>query len=237
MPQISSYPYDVVVQDQDAWIGTDAITRQTKQYTASAVATYLNIKGKISIGAQLPYQFITTANKSLGTFSLPTGGVGVPFSSITALKISESDLAGASAVAFLQYMIGSDIMIGQMNAPSIFGHYKILTYSVDPNDAQFYDLTLGFIGGNGSLTNDYYYDILNFTLASASQDKTFVFTQGVPAVTWTIQHNLGKFPSVSVVDTVNTVNGQVYYGDVKYIDSNNLTVTFASQFSGKAYLN
>jgi len=100
MPQISSYPYDVVVQDQDAWIGTDAFNRQTKQYTASAVATYLNIKGKISIGAQLPYQFITTANKSLGTFSLPTGGAGVSFSSITALKISESDLAGASAVSY-----------------------------------------------------------------------------------------------------------------------------------------
>ncbi len=39
MSQISSYPFDVVVQDQDAWIGTDAHNRQTKQYTASAVAT------------------------------------------------------------------------------------------------------------------------------------------------------------------------------------------------------
>ena len=237
MPQISSYPYDVVVQDQDAWIGTDAMTRQTKQYTASAVATYLNIKGKISIGAQLPYQFIITPNSSGGTFALPFGGNAIEFSAVNEIKISASDLSGASSIAFLQYMVGSNIMIGQMNAPSIFGHYKILSYTVDPNNAQFYDLTVGFIGGNGSLTNDYYYDILNFTLASASQDKTFVFTQGVPAVTWTIQHNLGKFPSVSVVDTVNTVNGQVYYGDVKYIDSNNLTVTFASQFSGKAYLN
>jgi len=233
MPQISSYPYDVVVQDQDAWIGTDAFNRQTKQYTASAVATYLNIKGKISIGAQLPYQFITTANKSLGTFSLPTGGVGVSFSSITALKISESDLSGASSIAFLEYMIGSDIMIGQMNAPSIFGHYKILTYTVDPNDAQFYNLTVGFIGGNGSLTNNYYYDILNFTLASASQDKTFVFDQAVPSAVWTITHNLGKFPSVSVVDTQK----EVYWGNVEYINSNQLKVTFSGSFAGQAFLN
>ena len=49
MAQISSYPYDAVVQDQDAWIGTDSTTRATKQFTASAVATYLNVKGKISI--------------------------------------------------------------------------------------------------------------------------------------------------------------------------------------------
>ena len=105
MAQISSYPYDAVVQDQDAWIGTDSTTRATKQFTASAVATYLNIKGKISIGAQLPYQFIVTPNDAGGTFALSSGGNAIEFSAVTALKISASDLAGASAVAFLQYMI------------------------------------------------------------------------------------------------------------------------------------
>jgi len=236
MPQISSYPYDVVVQDQDAWIGTDAFNRQTKQYTASAVATYLNIKGKISIGAQLPYKFTSVVASGVGTMSLTSGGVS-SFANLTSLKIHKDDLGGGDTVKFFEYLLNSDIMISQMNAPSIFGHYKISTYSVDSNNPNLYNINLNHIGSNGSLTNDYYYDIFNFTLASASQDKTFVFTQGVPAVTWTIQHNLGKFPSVSVVDTANTVNGQVYYGDVKYIDSNNLTVTFASQFSGKAYLN
>ena len=233
MAQISSYPYDAVVQDQDAWIGTDSTTRSTKQFTASAVATYLNIKGKISIGAQLPYQFIVTPNEAGGTFALSSGGNAIQFSAVTALKISASDLAGASAVAFLQYMVGSDIMIGQMNAPSIFGHYKILSYTVDANDAQFYDLTLGFIGGNGSLVNDYYYDILNFTLASASQDKTFVFDQAVPSAVWTITHNLGKFPSVSVVDTQK----EVYWGNIEYINSNQLKVTFSGSFAGQAFLN
>ena len=233
MPQISSYPYDVVVQDQDAWIGTDAITRQTKQYTASAVATYLNIKGKISIGAQLPYQFIITPNSSGGTFALPFGGNAIEFSAVNEIKISASDLSGASSIAFLQYMVGSNIMIGQMNAPSIFGHYKILTYSVDPNDALFYRLTLAHIGSNGSLTNNYYYDIFNFTLASASQDKTFVFNQDAPAAVWDITHNLGKFPSVSAVDTQKTI----YWGNVNYISTNRLTITFTSAFAGQAFLN
>lgn len=233
MAQISSYPYDAVVQDQDAWIGTDSITRATKQFTASAVATYLNVKGKISIGAQMPYKFIVTPNDAGGTFALLSGGNAIEFSAVTALKISASDLAGSSAVAFLQYMVGSDIMIGQMNAPSIFGHYKILSYTVDANDAQFYDLTVGFIGGNGSLVNDYYYDILNFTLASASQDKTFVFDQAVPSAVWTITHNLGKFPSVSVVDTQK----EVYWGNIEYINSNQLKVTFSGSFAGQAFLN
>ena len=236
MAQISSYPYDAVVQDQDAWIGTDSTTRATKQFTASAVATYLNVKGKISIGAQMPYQFVVTPNAAGGTFALPAGGNGIPFSSITSLRISANDLSSESTIKFFEYLVGSDLMIGQMGAVSIFGHFKISTYSIDPDDNSYYIISLNHIGSNGSLVNDNYYDIFNFTLASAS-DKTFVFTQGVAATTWNIQHNLGKFPSVGVVDTASVANGQLYYGDVKYIDSNNLTVTFKSEFSGKAYLN
>lgn len=236
MAQISSYPYDAVVQDQDAWIGTDSTTRATKQFTASAVATYLNIKGKVSIGAQMPYKFYSTVTAGGGSVSLTGGGGGIPFANVTSLRISNQDLSGEETIKFFEYLVGSDIMIGQMGAISIFGHFKVSTYTVDPNDAQYYIIALNHIGSNGSLVDDYYYDIFNFTLASAS-DKTFVFTQGVPSTTWTIQHNLGKFPSVGVVDTASVANGQLYYGDVKYIDSNNLTVTFASQFSGKAYLN
>jgi len=232
MAQISSYPYDAVVQDQDAWIGTDSNSRQTMQFTASAVATYLNVKGKISIGAQMPYKFYSTLNAGGGSMSLVSGGGGTSFSDVTSLRISNKDLSGELTVQFFEYLIGSDIMIGQMGAISIFGHYKISTYAVDPNDAQYYILSLNHIGSNGSLVNDYYYDIFNFTLASAS-DKTFVFEQGVSASQWDIQHNMGKFPSVSVVDTAN----EVYWGNVTYIDSNNLKINFSASFSGKAYLN
>ena len=66
-----------------------------------------------------------------------------------------------------------------------------------------------------------------------SNNRTFVFTQGIPATTWTIQHNLGKFPSVSVVNN----NNVLLYGETTYIDSNELTINFSAGFSGKAYLN
>lgn len=232
MAQISSYPYDAVVQDQDAWIGTDSTSRQTMQFTASAVATYLNVKGKISIGAQMPYKFYSTLNAGGGSVSLVSGGGGTAFSDVTSLRVSNKDLSGELTVQFFEYLIGSDIMIGQMGAVSIFGHYKISTYAVDPNDAQYYILTLNHIGSNGSLVNDYYYDIFNFTLASAS-DKTFVHDQTIPSAIWTITHSLGKFPSVSVVDTQK----EVYWGNVEYINSNQLKVTFSAAFAGQAFLN
>jgi hypothetical protein len=64
-------------------------------------------------------------------------------------------------------------------------------------------------------------------------DKDFVFTQAVPSATWTIQHNMNKLPSVSAVNN----NNMIVYGNVVYVDNNNLTITFSGGFSGKAYLN
>lgn len=58
------------------------------------------------------------------------------------------------------------------------------------------------------------------------------FTQLVPASTWVIQHNLNFYPNVTVVDSANT-NVE---GEIRYTDSNNLTLTFTSAFSGNAYL-
>ncbi len=63
--------------------------------------------------------------------------------------------------------------------------------------------------------------------------ETYTYTQGSPASTWNIAHTLNKFPSVSVVDSAN--NDVI--GDVHYTDQSNLTITFSSPFSGKAYLN
>jgi hypothetical protein len=51
MARISSYPRDLDVVDNDSWIGTSVPGLQTRNFTAAAVAKYLNIKGKISISA------------------------------------------------------------------------------------------------------------------------------------------------------------------------------------------
>ena len=71
------------------------------------------------------------------------------------------------------------------------------------------------------------------TISASSTDKNFVFTQGSPSNTWNINHGLDKYPSVSIVDSANNEVD----GDVQYVDPNNITLTFASSFSGKAFLN
>jgi len=82
-------------------------------------------------------------------------------------------------------------------------------------------------------TTEYVRDVVDQQLVVSGADARYVHTQGVPLAIWTIQHNLNKFPSVSVVDT----SGTNVFGVVKYLDANNTTVEFSAGFAGKAYLN
>lgn len=70
--------------------------------------------------------------------------------------------------------------------------------------------------------------------AGTGGDLSFVFTQNVAATAWSITHNLGKRPSVSVFDSGGS---GPFEGDVLHVNDTSLTVTFAFAFSGVAYLN
>lgn len=64
-------------------------------------------------------------------------------------------------------------------------------------------------------------------------DATFTYEQTFASDTWTITHNLGRYPSVTVVDSA----GSVVVGDVQYISKDRIILTFQGAFSGTAYLN
>tara|TARA_B100000768_G_C11194540_1_gene338859 strand:- start:146 stop:832 length:687 start_codon:yes stop_codon:yes gene_type:complete len=228
MARISSYPRDREVQDQDAWIGTESSNRVTRNFTAQAVADYLNIKGKISISGQMVFKFTDTTPPATGEFSGPIHDSAL--TAITTMQISGIDSSGQNTVAFMQYLVGNDILISEQNNIDEFGHFKITGYTLN---GAVYTLNLTNIGGNGNLDLNKYYDFATFTISSGVGDKNFVFTQAVAANPWTVQHNLNKFPSCTVV--LNS--GQQGYADVTFIDENNLTITFAGAESGKAYIN
>lgn len=65
------------------------------------------------------------------------------------------------------------------------------------------------------------------------QDKNYIHNQRVASDYWLIDHNLNKYPAVSVVDSAGTVVS----GDITYNNVNTLTIKFIGAFSGKAYLN
>lgn len=63
--------------------------------------------------------------------------------------------------------------------------------------------------------------------------NTFIYEQGVASSIWEIQHNMGKFPSVTVVDSADNE----IVAEVHYIDNDNVVVTMNGASKGKAYLN
>lgn len=62
---------------------------------------------------------------------------------------------------------------------------------------------------------------------------TYPWTQSIPLAVWTIPHNLDKYPSVTVVDTLNNK----IEPDIKYLDENNVQITHGVALAGKAFLN
>jgi len=64
-------------------------------------------------------------------------------------------------------------------------------------------------------------------------DRNYVHVQSISSKVWIVQHNLNKYPSVTVVDSADTV----VIGNVKYLDINSLRLEFTAPFTGKAYCN
>ena len=63
--------------------------------------------------------------------------------------------------------------------------------------------------------------------------QSYAHDQSAASASWSITHNLGKYPSVTVTDSA----GDEVEGEVRYNGVNSVTVTFSAPFSGKAYLN
>ena len=227
MARISSYPRDLDVVDNDSWIGTSVPGLQTRNFTAAAVAKYLNIKGKISISAQMVFKFTDNTPPASGQFSGPVDGSNI--ADVATVQISGVDNSSQNTVPFMDYLVGNNILISEQNAISNFGHYTIDSYTLN---GAVYTLNITNLFGNGVLDLNKFYDFAVFTLSSQGV-PTFIFDQVAASTTWNIQHNLGKFPSITVIDTANTV----VTGEYTYIDNNNVQLNFSAAFAGKAYLN
>lgn len=68
---------------------------------------------------------------------------------------------------------------------------------------------------------------------SSGSDSNYVHNQSQSLDTWSITHNLNKYPSVTVIDSA----GSKVEGSVTYISNEEIKIEFSSPFSGKAILN
>lgn len=64
-------------------------------------------------------------------------------------------------------------------------------------------------------------------------DTTYTHHQTNVESVWLIVHNLHRYPSVTVIDSANSV----VEGGIEYVDMDTIRVSFSGGFSGKAFLN
>lgn len=111
---------------------------------------------------------------------------------------------------------------------------RISTYPKDTN-VTGNDIWIGSDGDNGLITKNFSPDSLAayYNTNNSFNQGTYIFNQSSAASTWTINHNLAKYPSVTVVDS----SGNMVVGFQTYNSNNQIVLTFSAPFSGSAYLN
>ena len=102
------------------------------------------------------------------------------------------------------------------------GFSPTITVKVDTSNTYILTIT----------TKDGSFDTPNL-IAENTGDLTYIHDQTVASDTWIVNHDLKKYPSVTIVDSAKTA----IYGEITYTDLNSLTISFSSPFAGMAYCN
>jgi hypothetical protein len=214
----------------------------TKNFEIGTIAEFYNEISAIAIAGQNNFFFQNqiAPGRKQGSISFINGsGTGTLFNNITVLRISKFATSGNVIIDYINTLVGEAIMIAQCDDLNNFGIYKFISITPVVGNPNFFDIVIEAVNAHGSILQDKFYAIavypgfVNPDIDPGAGDKNFVYTQAVAASIWNVQHDLDKFPSVSIVNDDNT---QVF-GSVEYVDNNNLIITFTAPFSGKAYMN
>jgi len=241
MARISTYPVQPNPDGSDILLGTDVnggayATKNffVKDIGAASIADFLeNTNWKFETDLLVAPFEKNTVYRPLG------GGDNVGWGSVTALRFQTIMRNDTNSLKYLSYLLSSDpvtglpavnnkIKIYDRNSLDSFGIFTFTALTIV--EGSIWEATLSHISSTGGTQQG---KIYGAEFAQEEEDKEFIFNQPTPSVTWTVNHNLNKFPSVSVVNT----NDILMYGNTTYVDKDNLIITFSAGFSGKAYLN
>ena len=160
--------------------------------------------------------------------TIPDWNTTIAFQIQTWPALYGQTLPFAGAECLLEYDNQGNVRCVWWSGTPDMGSYPTVKSEAQANDNElFYDTNTGNLAYTDSSGN-----VTQITSSSAFSE-TFVYDQGSPATVWTINHNMGKYPSVFVEDSA----GDNVEGVVAFVDDNNLTITFNAAFSGTAYLN
>ncbi len=232
MARIKLYPNDTAITGGDKLVGTDvAGDNITKNFQIEDLAQYFEQTGN----ALFQYNFAGTyGNQTIDSGDYryqvdPTAPTIYGWANITGIAISRYNRNGEDVTPMVSLLVNQIIKITDIATSESLGYglYQVTSNTTLSSGGAFL-LTLKFKGGSSTTANGVI-SIAPF----GTEGYEYTFTQSAAASTWTINHNLDRFPSVTTVDSA----GSIINGAITYTDSNTITVVFTSATSGKAYLN
>ena len=242
MARISTYSVDNTLQKNDLLLGSNANGR-TRNFTFEDVTTYLM---SVGISGKFVLQYVNTSfngysTQQKGQFTVPGSSANTyNFSDSVTFKISEFPFGAEklSALERIQQFKNETVIIANINDINQFGLFNITNIQQDSSDNTLWDITLTASYGQSLISNGILENLKYYTFEVYKSDKRFVHHQNSPSTTWSINHNLGKFPNV----TVKFSSGATYtnvgaFAGVQFTDENNLTINLRAAESGYAYLN
>lgn len=159
MTKISRYNIDDKVTGSDKWIGSDSQTQySTKNFTPTKLAIYFNENQIIDIGSPIRYKYDILEVGDLrlpGTITFnPQVGTPYPISSISNFILSKYTLKGNDVSEYLNFLIGSKILLSKADDINIFGLFKIISIVENIVEPNFFDVVVSYITGNGTILED-----------------------------------------------------------------------------------
>ena len=155
------------------------------------------------------------------------------WSAATLLNISKTTDPGADASNLLAALsVGDSVYLQQNDDATRWGRY---TLGLATDNGTYMSYALTFIKGSATLPTNNHQTEVTFAIGGGGGggDLTYVHNQVATSASWSVAHNLAKYPTVAVVDSGNNV----LLSDVHYVDANNLTVGFGAATSGKVFCN
>ena len=231
MARIKLYPSDTTIEGGDKLVGTDINGNATKNYQVEELAQYFEQTGN----ALFQYNFAGTySSETIATGEYryqidPSAPTVYGWANITGIAISRYNRNGEDATPMIPYLVNQLIKITDIGTSESLGYglYKVKSSTPLSSGAAFL-LDFTFKGASSTVGN-------NIISLQPFGGQDYEYNQAFPvaASTWVIQHNLGRFPSITTVDSA----GSEITGAVTYDNENKITVVFNSATSGNAYLN
>jgi hypothetical protein len=237
MAKISTYPLDTHLIGTDYWIGSDANSNYaTKNFTIDSVAEYMN---RVATQQQaLRFKYLNTVPYTDGSFYGADGATAAPtvaYNSITGFTLNKFELTnlGVDISSFYSSPLGgSEVLITQCDDVSRWAVFSWISSTQNAQNTSFYDIVVAYKGGNNGLiaNKDYFISLLTY---AGANDANFLYTLDGSTNVYAIDHNLNKYPAVTIFDANNAeVETQIVFNSL-----NRATLTFSLPFTGKASFN